>query len=96
MDQIVTSFGLRELIAAGLKIAMFLSSTHSALRQVKHIKCYQNYYPKLGRNIGVGVLIDQMSTTHMNVPGMEPTYASGKEAHVIIYYIQRQCYFRVK
>jgi hypothetical protein len=38
-------------------------------------------------NIGIGVLIDQILTTHMNVPGMEPAYASGKEAHVLIYNI---------
>jgi hypothetical protein len=53
----------------------------------QNIKCYQNYYPKFRRNIGVGVLVDQILTTHMKVPGMEPTYASGKEAHVLMYYI---------
>jgi hypothetical protein len=86
MDQILTSFGLREMTTAGLKIMFCLSYTHPALRQVKHIKCYENYYPKLRRNIGVDVLIDQTLTTHMNVPGMETTYASGMEAHVLIYY----------
>jgi hypothetical protein len=86
MDQILTSFGIKEMIAAGLNITV-LSCIHPALRQVKHIKFRQNYYPRLRRNIGVGVLIDQILTTHMNVPGMEPTYASGKEAHVLIYYI---------
>jgi hypothetical protein len=76
------------MTAAELKITMFcLSYTHPALKQVKHIKCYQNYYKKLRRNIGVGVIIDQILTMHMNVPGMEPTFASGKEAHVLIYYI---------
>jgi hypothetical protein len=60
---------------------------HQAPRQVKHKKCYQNYYPKLRRNIGEGALIDHILTTHMNVPGMEPIYASGKDAHVLIYYI---------
>jgi hypothetical protein len=35
----------------------------------------------------VGVLIDQISITQINVPGMEPTYASGKDTHVFIYYI---------
>jgi hypothetical protein len=29
------------------------------------------------------VLIGQILTTHMNEPGMEPTYASGKETHVL-------------
>jgi hypothetical protein len=52
-----------------------------------HTKFYQNYYLKLRRNIGVGVLIDQILTAHMNVPGMLPTYASGNEALVLIYYI---------
>jgi hypothetical protein len=84
MDQILTSFGLREKIAAGLKITMFsLPYIHQAPRQVKHIKYYQIYYPKLRRNIGVGVLIDQILPTHMNVPGIERTYALGKEAHVL-------------
>jgi hypothetical protein len=50
-------------------------------------KCYQNYYPKLRSNIGVGVLVDQILTTHMNVSGMEPTYTSSKEARVLMYYI---------
>jgi hypothetical protein len=81
MDQILTSFGLRQMIAVGLKITIFcLSYRQSALRQAK-------YYPQLRRYTGVGVLIDQMLTTHMNVPGMEPTYAPGKKAHVLIYYI---------
>jgi hypothetical protein len=43
----------------------------------------------LKRNTGVGVHIDQILTTHMDLLGMEPTYASGKEAHVLIYYIYR-------
>jgi hypothetical protein len=71
MDQILTSFCLREKIAAGLKIRIFsLSYMHQAPRQVKHIKYYQIYYPNLSSSIGVGVLTDQM-----NVPGMECTYA---------------------
>jgi hypothetical protein len=48
---------------------------------------FHQYYPTLRRNIRVGVLIDLILTTHMNVPGMEPKYASGKEAHVLINYI---------
>jgi hypothetical protein len=40
----------------------------------------------LRRNTGVGVLIDQILTAHMNVPETEPIYASGKEAHEFIYY----------
>jgi hypothetical protein len=75
------------MIAAGLKMMFCFSHTHPARRQVRHVKCYQIYYPKLRRNIGVGVLINQILTTNMNVPEMEPTYASGKEAHVLIYYI---------
>jgi hypothetical protein len=40
MDHIQTSFGLRKITAAGLKITMFcLSYVHPALRQVKLIKC---------------------------------------------------------
>jgi hypothetical protein len=97
MDEILTSFGLREKLASGLKITMFsLSYMHQAPRQVKHVKYYQIYYPRLSRNIVIGVLIDQILTTHMNVPGMERTYASGNEAHVLIYYILRQGYFRVE
>jgi hypothetical protein len=97
MDHILTFFGLREMISAGLKITKFcLSYMHQAPRQVRHTKYYQNYYPKLRRNI-VGVLMDQILTTHMNVPGMEPTYASAKGAHVLlIYYIKRKGYFRVE
>jgi hypothetical protein len=88
VDQILTSFGLRGKIAAGLKITMFsLSYVHPIQRHVKHIKCYQNYYPKLRRNTGVGILIDQILTTHMNDPKMELTYASGKEANALMYYI---------
>jgi hypothetical protein len=87
MDHNQTSFGLRQMTAAGLKITMFcMSYTYPALRQVKHIKCYQNYCPKLRRNIRVRVITDNLLTKHMNVPGMEPTYASGEEAHVLIYY----------
>jgi hypothetical protein len=90
MDQILTSFGFREMTAAGLKKTMFcLSYMHPAVRQVKHIKCYQNYHPKLRRNIGAAILTDQILNTHMNVPGMEPTYASCKEAHVLIQGDQR-------
>jgi hypothetical protein len=85
MDQIVTSFGLGGMIAAGLKITMFcLSFTYPALRQMKHIKCYQNYYPKLRRNESIDIHIDQILTTQINVPEMEPTYAPGKEVHVLI------------
>jgi hypothetical protein len=88
MDQIQTSFGLRGKNATGLKITMFsLSYMHQAQRQVKHIKYYQIYYPGLRRYTGVGVPIDQILTTHINVPGIEPTYASGKEVHELIYYI---------
>jgi hypothetical protein len=87
MDQILTSFDLRQMTAAGLNITMFcLKYTHPALRQVKHTNFHQNYYSKLRRNIGEGAVIDQILTTHMNVPGMEPTYASDKEVHVLIYY----------
>jgi hypothetical protein len=69
-DQIVTSFDLIWL--AGLKIIVFfLSYTQPALRQVKHIKFYQNYYPKLRRNTGVGVVIERILTTYMNVSGIE-------------------------
>jgi hypothetical protein len=39
------------------------------------------------RNIGIGILIDQILTTHMNVHEMEPTYASGETAHELINYI---------
>jgi hypothetical protein len=82
MDLILTAFALREKIAAELKITTFnLSYMHQAPRQVKHIQYYQIYYTRLRRNIGVGILIDQILTTHMNAPGMEPTYASGKVAH---------------
>jgi hypothetical protein len=79
-----------EVIDAGLKVVMFcLSYTHPALRQVEHITFQQNYYPELRRSIEVSVLIDQILTTIMNVPGMEPTHASGKEAHALIYCIYR-------
>jgi hypothetical protein len=79
MDQILTYFCLREKIAAGLKITMFsLPYLHQAPRQVKHIKYYQIYYPKMRKNIGVGVFIDHILTTHMNVPGMERAYVSGR------------------
>jgi hypothetical protein len=81
-------FWPQEMIAAVLKITMFcLSYTHPALRQVKHIKLNQNYYPKLRGNIGVCVLTDQILTTCMNVPEMENKYASGEEAHVLTHYI---------
>jgi hypothetical protein len=85
MGHILTSFGIRELLATGLKTTVFcLSYTQSAVRQVKHIKCYRNHL-KLRRNIGASVRADQVSATHMNVLGMKCTYASGKEAHVLIY-----------
>jgi hypothetical protein len=65
MDQILTSSGLREKIAAGLKITMFsLSYMHQVPRQVKYIKYYQIYYAKLRRNMGMGVLINQILNTH--------------------------------
>jgi hypothetical protein len=78
----------KKLSAAQLKTTMFyLSYTQPALRGVKHIKCYQDYYPKLTRKVWVGVLNDQTLTTHMDVPGIEPTYASGKEANVLTHSI---------
>jgi hypothetical protein len=81
------SFGHREMIAAGLKITVFcLSYLHPVPRQLEHIKFHQNY-SKLRRYIGICVLIDHILTTHMNIHGMEPAYASCKEAHVLIYYI---------
>jgi hypothetical protein len=90
MNQILTSFGLREMNAAGLKIATFcLSYMHPALRQVKHINFHQNYYTKLWRNLGVGIVTDQILNTHMNVPRMELRYSSGKVVHVFIYYTLR-------
>jgi hypothetical protein len=42
--------------------------------------------------MGAGVLVDQILTTHMNVPGIEPAYASDKAA----YCIYREGYFRVE
>jgi hypothetical protein len=87
MDHILTSLGLREMTAAALKITMFLSYTSPPLRKFFFFKSYQNCYPKFRRNTGVGVLIDQILTTNLNVPGMERTYASGKEAHVLIFFI---------
>jgi hypothetical protein len=46
---------LKKKTAAGLKTTMFsLSYMHHVPIQVKHIKCYQNYYPKLRINIGAG------------------------------------------
>jgi hypothetical protein len=73
MDQILSSFGLREKTAAGLSIIFSLSYMHQAPRHVQHtcIKCYQNYYPKLRKNTGVGVLIDQILTMPIIVPGLE-------------------------
>jgi hypothetical protein len=38
--------------------------------------------------MGVGVLIDHTLTTHTNIPGIEGTYASGKE-HMHLYTIFR-------
>jgi hypothetical protein len=73
----------------GLKVIMScFSCIHSAVREVTLIDCYQNYYPRLRTNTGVCVLTDQILTTHMHVSQWEPTYASGKEAHVLIYYIK--------
>jgi hypothetical protein len=43
-------------------------------------------------NIGVSVHIDYILTTHMNVPGVEPTYASGKEMHLLMYYTGNPIY----
>jgi hypothetical protein len=60
-------YGLKEMIVAELKIMFYLSYMHPTLRQVKHTKFHQNYYPKLRRNLKAGVLIDQILTTHMNV-----------------------------
>jgi hypothetical protein len=78
----------KKLSAAQLKTTTFyLLYTQPALREVKHIKCYQDYYPKLTRNVWVGVLNDQTLTTRMDVPGIEPTYASGKEANVLTHSI---------
>jgi hypothetical protein len=65
IDHIVTYFGLREMIVAALKIMVFCSPyLHPALREAKHLKYYQNYYPKLRRNIGVDVFINEILTTH--------------------------------
>jgi hypothetical protein len=84
------------MTVAGLKITVFcLSGTHPALRQVKHTKFHQKYYPRLRRNIAVGVLTDQILTTFMNVPGMEPTYATGKEARAYMLYLETG-YFKVE
>jgi hypothetical protein len=55
--------------------------------ETSETKFYQNYYPKLRRNIGVGVLTDQILTARMTVPGMEPAYASGGETPVLTHYI---------
>jgi hypothetical protein len=52
-----------------------LSYMQQAPRQVKHIKFYQNYYPKFEINRGVGVLTVQILTTHINVSQMECTCA---------------------
>jgi hypothetical protein len=40
--------------------------------------------------------MDQILSTEINVSGLEPTYASGKAAHVLIDYIYRQDYFIVE
>jgi hypothetical protein len=70
------------MTAAGLNMTVFcLSYVHPGLTQVRHTKCYQNYYPKLRRNIEVGVLIDQILTTDMKVPEKEHKYASGKDVY---------------
>jgi hypothetical protein len=74
--------------AAGLMITVFcLSYIHPALRQIKDIKFCQNYYSTLRQIIGEGFLINQTLITHMNVPGIESTYASSKEACMLMYYV---------
>jgi hypothetical protein len=74
---------------ARLKIKMFsLSQVH--IPSAKTGQTYKVLPGLLSQNekyIGVGVLIDKTYQPHMNVPGMEPTYVSDKEAHVFVYYI---------
>jgi hypothetical protein len=52
VNWILTSFSLKEMNTAGLKMIMFyFSYKHPALKQADHTKFHQNFYFKLRWNI---------------------------------------------